>query len=266
MGLEGPTNGGCRLMSTQGSGASSPSRETHANEDAYLVHDGLGLYVVCDGASEGPAGEVAARTAIRALEEFVAANESKVGIFPLRPFTATGLSYEAVRFALRAVVAAADEHAELDGMATTVTLLLANKREAVIGHVGDSRAYLIRHGVLRRLTADHDLTIRPRGHSSDTYEEAKIDCFSIGLREGDTFILCTDGAEEVIEDPTVLDPDTAAEPHKVAARIVFAARQRTPDADATVVVIRVRDEEEVGWLLHSEPVLPWTYGYALVPR
>ncbi len=252
-------------MSTEGSGASSPSKRTLLNEDAYLVHDGLGLYVVCDGASEGPAGEVAAKTAIRALEEFVAARESSTGVFPLLSFSVRGVSYDAVRFAMKEVVAAADVHPELDGMATTVTLLLANGHKAVIGHVGDSRAYLLRNGVLRRLTADQDLAMRPHGHSADAYAGAKIDCFTIDLREGDTFLLCTDGAEDVVEDPAVLDLDTDAAPQAIAARVVAAARQRSPDTDATVVVIRVRDEEDVGWLLHSEPVHPWTYGYALVP-
>lgn len=251
-------------MSTQGSGASTPSHATPTNEDAYLAHDGLGLYVVCDGASDGPAGEVAAKTAVQALEAFVADGERQSGRELLRAFRERDTAREAIIDAMTAVVSAALAHPEIDGMSTTVTMLLAYEHRGVISHVGDSRAYLLRGGFLHLLTADHHLTVAPDRTSAAVYDDVQIDCFSLELRGGDTFLLCTDGAEDVIEDPHVLDPDTAAAPWTLANRIVAAARRNDPSRDATVVVVRVRDEDEDGWLLHSEPVMPWEYGHAVM--
>ena len=62
-------------MHTEGSGATRAGDDDFVNEDAYLVEEGLGLYVVCDGSGERPAGEIASTVAIEALEDFVASNE-----------------------------------------------------------------------------------------------------------------------------------------------------------------------------------------------
>jgi len=224
------------------------------------VHDGLGLYVVADGASDGPAGEVASRTAIAALEEFVADVEAVKGGSFMRSFASKGTGFEALRVAMRAVIDAAEEHEELDGMATTVTMLLAHGDRAVACHVGDSRLYLVRGGILRLLTADDELAVVPAGHSADAYHRRSVQCFSMKLWEGDTFLLCTDGAEDVIEDSGIVDDVSDLMPRDIAQRIVATARRVDPDRDATVVVVRVRGDQDDGWLLVSAPVRPWAYG------
>jgi len=66
-------------MTTEGSGASRAGEDGIHNEDAFLVEEGLGLYLVCDGASGTPAGEVASRVAAEALEQFVGHAEAEFG-------------------------------------------------------------------------------------------------------------------------------------------------------------------------------------------
>ena len=70
---------GVAPVSTEGSGASRAGKDGIHNEDAFLVEEGLGLYVVCDGASGTPAGEVAARISVDALEQFVERAEADSG-------------------------------------------------------------------------------------------------------------------------------------------------------------------------------------------
>jgi protein phosphatase len=248
-------------MDTEGAGASTPST-SGPNEDAYLVHDGLGLYVVADGASGGPAGEVAARIAVSALESFVrdAGTESPAYLFDSFPSESAAL--DAILFAMGEVVSAAEASEVYDGMATTVTMLLAYEDKAVACHVGDSRLYLIRDCELHQLTADHDITLSPRGRSAEVYANVPIDCFGVDLREADTFLLCTDGAEEVIGDPTVLSGMWNRDLRAIASRIVAAARRVNPERDATAVVVRVLEDAD-GWLMISEPTSAWVYGNTL---
>ncbi|MGH0029783.1 MAG: PP2C family protein-serine/threonine phosphatase [Myxococcota bacterium] len=236
-------------MGTEGSGASRAGGEGWHNEDAFLVEDGLGLYVVCDGASGTPAGEIAARTAARAVEEFVEGVEEDLDFRTDR--IARAVVEEAMDHALRAVGEAARREPELEGLATTVTVLLAHGRLGVIGHRGDSRAYLIRRERARQLTFDDDAT---EASSSGRNRDPHSDVFSLDLQPGDTLVLCTDGAEEVVQSDEIVRVSGDLAPHVLASRIVSAAHRRAPDQDATAVVVRVRGDAEPGWLeLSSEP-------------
>ena len=113
------------------------------NEDAYLADDAHVLFAVADGMGGHRGGEVASRTAIEALRAAIAAGR---GV------------QDAITSANDAVIERARGNQELTGMGTTLTaLVVAGGRQLLIGHVGDSRAYLIHEGVLRRITDDHSL-------------------------------------------------------------------------------------------------------------
>ncbi|MDH3222760.1 MAG: protein phosphatase 2C domain-containing protein [Gemmatimonadota bacterium] len=252
-------------MSTEGFGASAASRDRGTNEDAYLVHDGFGLYVVCDGASDGPAGEVAAETAVSAVQAVVEEGQRTKGAF-LRALSGDDIATRAVRNAVHAVVRAAEHDESLSGMATTVSVLLVHGRLGTVCHVGDSRVYLLRDGLLHQLTSDHELTAATHLETEDTYAEVAPESFSLGLVPGDIFILCTDGAQEAVEDPTILAPAHLLTPAELATRVLQAARIRCPDRDATAVVVRVREETEPGWLWLSELPRRFGFGHALPER
>ena len=248
-------------MSTKGSGASSQGKTTPVNEDAYLVRDGLGLYVVCDGASDGPAGEVAAAIAVDALERYVTSiDEGTVGRLH-NALRSQSVATEAIRAAMDAVVGAASERDELDGMASTVSMFLTFGDRATVCHVGDSRVYLLRSGQLHLLTSDHGLTVE------DAYAEATLECFSVGLLSGDTFLLCTDGAADAVEDPSVFAHIGEMSPWAAANWVVQTAHERLPDCDATAVAVRVvRTGPEPGWLWLSAQPRPFAYGHTVGPN
>lgn len=234
-------------MSTQGSGASRGGGDDFHNEDAFLAEDELGLYVVCDGASRAPGGEVAAALAVASVQEFLAQAGSESGLSDdsSRPRFAA----RALRFALETVRQASEQSRDLEGMATTVTMLLAQHGRGTIAHLGDSRAYLIRSGRAHLLTRDHELADSLAGDA----DEPVVDAFAIDLEPMDTLVLCTDGAEQVVPDPTIVRAAGDLAPAVLASRIVSAANRRNPEADATVVVVRVRSSADTSWLDISLP-------------
>lgn len=244
-------------MSTEGSGASRGAGDGIHNEDAFLVQDELGLYLVCDGASQSAAGEVAARIARDAVAATIQAAETDLDV---QGRGARALVEEAMAQATRAVAAAARTDPELRDSATTMTVLLAHGRLGVIGHCGDSRAYLLRRGRSQQLTVDHELAERV---PSESTQAGAFDVFSVELRGGDTVVLCTDGAEKVVEDDTISQVAAGLSPRLLSSRIVSAARRRDPCMDATAVVVRVCAEREAGWFELSELPQPTAFGHTL---
>src|SRR5512142_503162 len=120
-------------------GASDVGRKRTHNEDAFLLLPEESLYCVADGMGGHASGEVAARIAVEEMAE---------------AFRLTGVKRANLRIHERA-----GTDAKLHGMGTTI-VAAASPREgnaALIGHVGDSRAYLFRRSELRQLTEDHSL-------------------------------------------------------------------------------------------------------------
>jgi len=126
------------------------------NEDRYWIDAARGVFLVVDGIGGHAAGELAAQTAVEAIKEAVAAN---------------GLAAEK---RVRAAIAAANNrifqlaarHHEHKGMACVLTLAVLEDSQITVGHVGDSRMYLIWNGAIRKLTSDHS----PVGQDEDAGE------------------------------------------------------------------------------------------------
>jgi len=247
-------------MSTEGSGASRAGEGGIHNEDAFLVEEGLGLYIVCDGASGTPAGEAASRVAAEALEQFVEHAEAEFGSGLHEGQRALAVVVNAMDHAMAALASAERTDPERLGLATTITMLLAHGRHGVIGHRGDSRAYLIRRGHCHQLTVDHELTDSiPDGGG----EERDFEAFALDLKPGDTFVLCTDGAERFLHDRDIVRVVGDLTPRLIASRIVSAAHRRDRALDATAVVVRVRSERERGWLELSSLPEGTAFGHTL---
>jgi len=132
-----------------------------------------------------------------------------------------------------ALLEQAAAHAALNGMSTTMTAALSQGKDLIIGHIGDSRAYLFRDGKLKRLTRDHTLeeSLPEKGPSSENDRllaelsnvlmralganegECKPDIIDLVLENGDKLLLCTDGLTDMVDDKTmeaILSRDTTA--------------------------------------------------------
>jgi serine/threonine protein phosphatase PrpC len=126
------------------------------NEDRYWVDAERGVFLVVDGVGGHAAGELAAETAVDAIRDSI--------------FQEAGTVEKRVRRAItlanNRIFELAQWDDELRGMACVLTLVVVEGRRIVIGHVGDSRLYLIANGAIRKLTSDHS----PVGEGEDAGE------------------------------------------------------------------------------------------------
>ncbi len=236
-------------MGSEGAGASRAAGDGFRSEDKFIVNKGLGLYIVCDGMSGSPAGEVAARIAAEALEGYIAAVKRQ------QELTSGSMARELVERAMSQALAALTEaeHSDpgLEGLSTTVTLLLAHGNLGVIGHRGDSRAYFLRGSYAQQLTVDHELT-KASGDAESGIDD--FDVFTLTFKADDTIVLCTDGAEAVMEDDAFVQKVGDLPPRLLARRIVAEAHRLDSEVDATAVAVRFKGDHRLGWMELSRPV------------
>jgi serine/threonine protein phosphatase PrpC len=186
-------------------GDSNVGKVRSTNEDALIIEPRTGLYAVLDGMGGANAGDIASQLARDTIRDFV---HSRNKTLPPRQ-----LLEAAIVAGSAAVFNAAQNSAERHGMGTTVVAcLIVDPTYVVVGHVGDSRAYLLRGGRLQALTRDHTIVgeLAARGLlTTDEVErhpyknvlsrnlgakpDARVDVVEIELRPGDRLLLCSDG-------------------------------------------------------------------------
>jgi PPM family protein phosphatase len=231
---------------------SDPGRTHTTNEDASLVDLDRGLFAVADGVGGQPAGDVAARVAIERLPAII---DSAVK-HDDRSATDAAIGRAVVSLS-EEVQAEAAATPELEGMATTIVMLLVDGDVAYVAHVGDSRAYLARHGQLYRLTDDHSLAAELVQSGVITAEEASTHPFghsitqAIGLRRelrpsvhqvelmpGDRLLLCSDGLTDMIADDEIAAILMAgADPGATCESLVHAANAAGGKDNITTVIV-----------------------------
>ena len=228
------------------------------NEDGYIIDDGLTLVAVADGVGGHRGGEVASATA---LEVFYA------------EFAENGGMHDAIVAANDAVRERAAGEEQLRGMATTLTAsVLGEDGTMIIGHVGDSRAYLSRDGELSRVTTDHSLVEELITAGELTAEEAEhdprrsmitralgldegvdVDMYPIALQPGDRLVLCSDGLTTMVREDDVQAVLTEEpEAQRAAEALVEAANAAGGLDNTTVVVIDVLDAETTNTVEHTD--------------
>ena len=196
------------------------------NEDAAWFDESRAVFAVADGMGGHLAGEVASRMAIEAVQR-MAQDNACPGIAALR---------EAVASAHETILAHAQDHIECAGMGTTLSVLWLGVNYAYIAHVGDSRIYRLREGSLTQITQDHSLVeelvraglitreqarTHPRRNiitrALGTHGENEPDLLVTDVRDGDLFLLCTDGLTGMVTDGDIervlreYDMETAAD-------------------------------------------------------
>jgi protein phosphatase len=227
-------------------------RQRHANEDSY--HARSPVYVVADGMGGAQAGEVASRIAADVFDEdFADGNPEE-------------LLAERAREANRRIFDLAREDSSRSGMGTTLTGVLVSTDDVSIVHVGDSRAYLFRDGDLRRLTRDHSLVEELRRRGQLTPEEAEehpqrsvitralgpepdveVDLQTHQARDGDVFLLCSDGLTSMVREETVRDVlRSSGSLREAVDRLVEEANRAGGRDNITVVAFRVAGEGDSG--------------------
>jgi serine/threonine protein phosphatase PrpC len=234
-----------------------------ANEDCVrcLLEDGgelgarVSLLIVADGMGGHQAGEVASQTVVDALSED----------WHRRPGADVGQLLErAIRRAGAQVYAAASARSEWAGMGTTVVALAVSGDQAIVGHVGDSRAYLYRAGALRALSVDDTLVNHllrtgaiteaqvpdhpDRGVLSQALgtrpQPAEVHISApVNLQAGDLFLLCSDGVHDVLTDAVLTlllsDPGSRGDLATLSRRVIQAAAAAGTQDNISVALMAV---------------------------
>jgi PPM family protein phosphatase len=228
-----------------------------ANEDSFALAPDLGLYVVADGMGGHKAGKLASalasESAVQAVRQVAGSNASPT----------EKLRY-CVAAANRRIFETAQAKPELAGMGTTLVALLAGRGRIALAHVGDSRAYLIRGGLIRRLTDDHSLVgelVRRREISERAAREhphRHVLTRALGVRRtveadfaeltpalDDVVVLCSDGLTGPVHDDEIAEIVLReAELETACAHMIELANARGGDDNITVAMLRCEAPRE----------------------
>jgi len=230
------------------------------NEDSGYA--GRRLLVVADGMGGHAAGEVASAAAVRVLRSLDGAEVAE-------PRSALRAGIVAANDRLRALVR---EDPNREGMGTTLTALLWNGAGFTVGHVGDSRAYVLRAGELTQITHDHTFVQTLVDEGRITADEAEthpqrslilrsvsghgrleIDIDDIGAQDGDRLLVCSDGLSGVVPVDELTRILAAGDIEAAADQLLGAALAGGAPDNVTCVVAEVYDSDATGVLPTAAP-------------
>lgn len=184
------------------------------NEDAFLMDEDQGFFLVCDGMGGHRGGEVASHMAVetisRSMEGFTSANARQQLV-------------QGIEKANQAILKSGLENEDLFEMGTTVTAALLNDTQFTVANVGDSGVFIIRDGSIRKVTRDHTLAeqmlsngvLKPEEMRDNAYnhiltralgieEQIEIDIFDEDLRPDDIILMCSDGLTDMLTPEEIL--------------------------------------------------------------
>ncbi|HEU4588203.1 MAG TPA: Stp1/IreP family PP2C-type Ser/Thr phosphatase [Gemmatimonadales bacterium] len=223
------------------------------NEDNYLMLSDRGVFIVADGMGGHAAGEVASEMAVRITSREIGS------IRGLSEDQAGERVRHAIQSANDAIFNRTLSEKDKRGMGTTATVLVLMRGRYLVGQVGDSRAYLLRNGVLSQLTKDHSYVQEQVDAGLLTPEQARVHPYSnvitrcVGasvdvvpdlyfgtLQTGDIVLLASDGLTGMLEDEQLVKIlQSEGDPQTWVDRLVNEANRRGGLDNITAIVIRI---------------------------
>lgn len=270
-----------RPLTVRSHGRTDTGRKRHSNEDQYLIaalskalqieqtsldqtdvqfgHPQGHLFLVADGCGGHAGGDKASELAVHSIEQFIVKTLNWCA--QLRPGGATdallGEFQKALVHANDRVLREGSRQPQLHGMATTLTLAYFLERILFVAHVGDSRCYLLRNGLLYRLTRDHTMVaemvrrgvLKPEDAAHHAYRHVvtnvvggadpgiHVELHKLSLEAGDSLLLCSDGLTEMVSDEEILNILITAQPDPTAAcdRLVALANEKGGKDNVTAI-------------------------------
>ncbi|NUP06625.1 MAG: serine/threonine-protein phosphatase [Polyangiaceae bacterium] len=259
-------------------GISDVGRQREHNEDSYAIDDEHGLFVVADGMGGHSAGDVASKLATSTISDFFRTLAGEDVTWPTH-FDRTLSDEEnrlltSIGIANRRIFETSQSTRSLAGMGTTVVgaHFSVKKKRMFVGHVGDSRAYRIRDGAIQQLTRDHSLVNEPFPELSEAeraelpknvitralgmQDNVVVDLTSDEARDGDVYLLCSDGLSGMLSDEVILaevmrfqkDGEAAQvltrkELEELCSRLVQRANEAGGEDNITALAIRIEEGE-----------------------
>lgn len=225
------------------------------NEDNFCIDESeIGIYLVADGMGGHKSGEVASSIAINIIRDHI----KQYITDEYQEQMVKGVIFEAFNRANKEIYNRSTKDYDCEGMGTTVTMALIIEEKLYIGHIGDSRAYLLRKKELQQITEDHSLVAELVKNGSITEREAmkhpqkniitrslgtdesvQVDIFSMGIKKGDILALCTDGLTNFVDKEelrkTLLESNDC---YESCSTLVSLANQRGGYDNITVLVVK----------------------------
>ena len=247
-------------------GISDVGRKREANEDCFAAVPEDSLFVVADGMGGHAAGEVASGLAVAAISEFISSTRRDTEVtwpydYDVNMSVNSNRLRTAIRLANQRILDTIAHRKELEGMGTTLVGAIVTGGTACVGHVGDSRAYLIRDSKITQITSDHSwvneqvklgfLTKSDAGRhpfrnvvtrALGSKEDVVVDVSEQPVLPGDFLLLCSDGLNTMLDDETIVRTIQQNDDVKAAADALIAgANAHGGEDNITVILIKVED-------------------------
>jgi len=230
------------------------------NEDAFLVIPEMGLFAIADGMGGAAAGEVASSYFVETARLVFNGRD------PASDEDDYGLVRNVFRQTNERIFEHTAQHPDDEGMGCTGDLVVFHGDRYIIGHVGDSRVYLFRHGSLRQLTKDHSWVQFQLDQGMLTPEQARnhprrnlilralgtdptvsFDMLEGRGVDGDIFLLCSDGLTEMVDDAGIQDMLGSAETTQQKVKNLIKAALAAGGRDnVTVILCEVQSVDSAG--------------------
>lgn len=234
--------------------ATDTGRVRKINEDSYYNDpEHMGLYIVADGMGGHQAGEVASALAVETLSMLL--RDPLMGGNSRSSYIEDAMR-DAVVKTNRTVYDLATSKSGYSGMGTTVVVCILKKDHLHVAHIGDSRAYLYRNGILKQLTTDHSLVQELLSKGRITEEEAvdhprkniltralgtdpavEVDTMDMSLKAGDILLLCTDGITNHVDSQEIKGFVAENSPEMACQEMIRLANDRGGFDNMTVLII-----------------------------
>lgn len=239
-------------------------RRRQRNEDSMLANAEIGLFAVADGMGGHAAGDVASAEAVRVVADFMRPYAEQVSLLadPNNRDARAGLEAlltEALRSANTAIHKRAESLPQRGRMGTTFCGGLVTERQALIAHIGDSRAYLLRAGQLYLLTQDHSLVNEQVRRGMLTEEQAlrsphrgvllkalgidpvvEPDIVPVDLCDGDRLLLCTDGVYRELSKDALAQLMGESDGGRAVLSMIDEANAAGGKDNATAVLVEIK--------------------------
>ena len=230
------------------------------NEDACFVLLNDNIYLVADGVGGGNAGEIASRTAVNEIANYIANNPIKQAT---NKYAVVNYLQDCLDKTNEKIFTQALKYEQNKGMATTLAVVYAKEGRAYIGNIGDSRVYLYRDGDLVQLTEDHTYvnTLLKAGiiskEQAETDDRKNVitkalgadntvepDFFQVNIMKDDIFLICTDGLSDEVDNQGMIDVlKENKSMSDVCNKMIEKANSNGGHDNITVICLRVTEED-----------------------
>jgi PPM family protein phosphatase len=261
-------------------GQTDVGRVRDHNEDSLVLDAPRSFFMVADGVGGGAAGEVASRTAVEIVHKRVSEYIDRLGqpamsgSHPAAPQiqgeTRTCLD-RAINEACEAIYTRSQNEIRCRGMATTAVALQVLGNSGVIGHVGDSRLFMVRQGQIYQVTEDHTLVqqllqtgvLTPQeardfphksvlARSVGKHPAVKVDTMVVDIAPGDRFVLCSDGLSDLVDSQEIRRVVEQSAPQEAAAALVEMANRAGGRDNISVIIVEARGDAPRAKRLRTE--------------